>query len=102
MRGLLPIGMRNPFTSPRKNNKNPVKHSTVVAVMCRSIYRLRVCKYRLPVCSSTVLPTRMVRQSERREATIAAILAAARKLFAAEGFDAVSIDGVAAKAGVAK
>jgi AcrR family transcriptional regulator len=44
----------------------------------------------------------MVRQSERREATIGAILAAARKLFAAEGFDAVSIDDVAAKAGVAK
>jgi len=44
----------------------------------------------------------MVRQSERREATIGAILAAARKLFATEGFDAVSIDGIAAKAGVAK
>lgn len=44
----------------------------------------------------------MVRQSERREATVGAILAAARKLFAAEGFDAVSIDEIAAKAGVAK
>jgi AcrR family transcriptional regulator len=44
----------------------------------------------------------MVRQSERREATIAAILAAARKLFGADGFDAVSIDDIASKAGVAK
>jgi AcrR family transcriptional regulator len=44
----------------------------------------------------------MVRQSERREATVGAILAAARKLFAAEGFDAVSIDDIAARAGVAK
>ena len=44
----------------------------------------------------------MVRQSERREATIAAILAAARKLFASDGFDSVSIDDIAARAGVAK
>ncbi|MBL6854484.1 MAG: TetR/AcrR family transcriptional regulator [Alphaproteobacteria bacterium] len=44
----------------------------------------------------------MVRQSERRETTIAAILAAARKLFATEGFEAVSIDDIAAKADVAK
>jgi len=44
----------------------------------------------------------MVRQSERREATIAAILAAARKLFASDGFDPVSIDDIAARAGVAK
>ncbi|HEY4125507.1 MAG TPA: helix-turn-helix domain-containing protein [Rhizomicrobium sp.] len=44
----------------------------------------------------------MVRQSERREATIGAILKAARKLFAAQGFDAASIDDIAAEAGVAK
>jgi AcrR family transcriptional regulator len=44
----------------------------------------------------------MVRQSERREATIAAILKAARKLFSARGFDGTSIDDIAAAAGVAK
>lgn len=44
----------------------------------------------------------MVRQSERREATIAAILKAARKLFSARGFDATSMDEIAAGAGVAK
>lgn len=44
----------------------------------------------------------MVRQSERREATIAAILKAAQKLFAARGFDETSIDDIAAGAGVAK
>jgi AcrR family transcriptional regulator len=44
----------------------------------------------------------MVRQSERREATIGAILGAARRLFAADGFEAVSIDDIAARAGVAK
>ena len=44
----------------------------------------------------------MVTQAERRAETIAAILDAARKLFAANGFDATSIDDIAAKAGVAK
>jgi len=44
----------------------------------------------------------MVRQSERRESTIAAILKAARKLFAARGFGETSIDDIAAGAGVAK
>jgi AcrR family transcriptional regulator len=44
----------------------------------------------------------MIRQLDRSAATIADILAAARKLFAGEGFDATSIDGIAAKAGVAK
>lgn len=44
----------------------------------------------------------MVRQSERREATIAAILKASRKLFSTRGFDATSIDDIAASAGVAK
>jgi len=44
----------------------------------------------------------MVRQSERSEATIRAVLDAARRLFAAQGFAATSIDGIAAKAGVAK
>ncbi len=44
----------------------------------------------------------MVRQSERREATIAAILKAARNLFSSRGFDATSIDDIAADAGVAK
>ncbi|HEY8949557.1 MAG TPA: helix-turn-helix domain-containing protein [Rhizomicrobium sp.] len=44
----------------------------------------------------------MIRQLDRSAATIADILAAARKLFASEGFDATSIDGIAAKAGVAK
>jgi AcrR family transcriptional regulator len=44
----------------------------------------------------------MVRQSERSEATIRAVLDAARRLFAAGGFEATSIDAIAARAGVAK
>ena len=44
----------------------------------------------------------MIRQIDRSAATIADILAAARKLFASDGFDATSIDAIAAKAGVAK
>jgi AcrR family transcriptional regulator len=44
----------------------------------------------------------MTRQGERSSATIAAILATARKLFAANGFEATSIDEIAAQAGVAK
>jgi AcrR family transcriptional regulator len=44
----------------------------------------------------------MIRQVERSAATVADILAAARRLFAGAGFDATSIDGIAAKAGVAK
>jgi AcrR family transcriptional regulator len=44
----------------------------------------------------------MIRQIDRSAATIADILGAARKLFASEGFDAASIDDIAAKAGVAK
>lgn len=46
--------------------------------------------------------TSVVRQSDRREATTAAILKAARKLFAARGFDDTSIDDIASEAGVAK
>jgi AcrR family transcriptional regulator len=49
-----------------------------------------------------MLSHRMVRQSERSRSTIGAILSAARKLFASEGFEAVSIDDIAARAGVAK
>jgi AcrR family transcriptional regulator len=44
----------------------------------------------------------MARQAERREATRGAILAAARSLFGAEGFPAVSVERIAAEAGVAK
>lgn len=44
----------------------------------------------------------MIRQLDRSAATTADILAAARKLFASDGFDATSIDDIAAKAGVAK
>ena len=44
----------------------------------------------------------MIRQVDRSTATIAGILAAARELFADEGFEAASIDGIAARAGVAK
>ncbi|MGN6147393.1 MAG: TetR/AcrR family transcriptional regulator [Rhizomicrobium sp.] len=44
----------------------------------------------------------MIRQLDRSAATIADILAGARKLFASEGFDTTSIDDIAAKAGVAK
>ena len=39
----------------------------------------------------------MIRQIDRSAATIADILAAARKLFAVAGFEATSIDGIAAK-----
>jgi AcrR family transcriptional regulator len=41
-------------------------------------------------------------QSDRKAATVARILAAARRLFAADGFEATSIDDIAAAAGVAK
>jgi AcrR family transcriptional regulator len=44
----------------------------------------------------------VVSQAERRDATVGAIHAAARKLFGARGFEATSIDDIAAKAGVAK
>ena len=41
-------------------------------------------------------------QAERSEATISAIEKAARRLFAARGFEATSIDDIAERAGVAK
>lgn len=41
-------------------------------------------------------------QAERRDATTAALLVAARELFASDGYAATSIDAVAAKAGVTK
>lgn len=44
----------------------------------------------------------MPSQAERRAATIAAILASARTLFAERGFEAASIDDIAEAAGVAK
>jgi AcrR family transcriptional regulator len=44
----------------------------------------------------------MVTQAERRAETSGAILEAARKLFATQGFEATSIDDIAARAGVAK
>ena len=39
-------------------------------------------------------------QAERTEATTAALVAAARELFARDGYDATSLDAVAARAGV--
>jgi len=44
----------------------------------------------------------LVKQAERSAETIAAIEAAARKLFAGRGFAETSIDDIAARAGVAK
>jgi len=44
----------------------------------------------------------MVSQAERRAATVAAILAAAQRQFATKGFEATTIDDIAARAGVAK
>ena len=44
----------------------------------------------------------MTRQDERREATRAAILAAAQTLFGSFGYNHVAVDQIAAKAGVAK
>jgi AcrR family transcriptional regulator len=44
----------------------------------------------------------MTSQDQRRAATIAAILRAAAHLFRAHGFNATSIDDIAARAGVAK
>jgi len=44
----------------------------------------------------------MARQAERREATQGAILAAALRLFGESGFASVSVDEIAAAAGVAK
>jgi len=41
-------------------------------------------------------------QAERREATTAALVDAARELFAQDGFDATSVDAVAARANVTK
>ncbi len=44
----------------------------------------------------------MARQSERREATRGALVAAARDCFVEQGFDATSTDAVLARAGVSK
>jgi AcrR family transcriptional regulator len=44
----------------------------------------------------------MPSQADRRAATVAMILIAARRQFAANGFDATSMDGIAEAAGVAK
>lgn len=44
----------------------------------------------------------MVRQAERRQATLSAILAAARRGFGDDGFDETSVEDIAAEAGVAK
>ncbi|MGY4225008.1 AcrR family transcriptional regulator [Bradyrhizobium sp. USDA 4503] len=44
----------------------------------------------------------MITQSQRRTATIAAILDGARKLFASRGFAETSVDAIASEAGVAK
>jgi AcrR family transcriptional regulator len=44
----------------------------------------------------------MTTQAERRAATVAAVLASARRLFAERGFEATSIDDIAEGAGVAK
>jgi AcrR family transcriptional regulator len=44
----------------------------------------------------------MATQAERKEATMRAVVAAARKLFGSRGFTATSIDDIAARAGVAK
>lgn len=41
-------------------------------------------------------------QAERTEATTAALVDAARELFARDGYDAISLDAVAARAGVTK
>jgi AcrR family transcriptional regulator len=41
-------------------------------------------------------------QAERTEATTAALVEAARELFARDGYDAISLDAVAARAGVTK
>jgi len=46
-------------------------------------------------------PTRRTQQ-ERREATTVALVTAARELFARDGYDATSLDAVAAAAGVTK
>lgn len=44
----------------------------------------------------------MSSQAERRAATIGGILASARKLFSEKGFEATSVDDIAAAAGIAK
>ena len=44
----------------------------------------------------------MVRQQQRREATISTILQTARALFASRGFAATTIDGIAAESALAK
>ena len=57
---------------------------------------------KFPVGSRCLDVTTMARQSERSAATIDGILSAARKLFMSRGFEAVSIDDIAAAAGIAK
>jgi AcrR family transcriptional regulator len=54
--------------------------------------------YRQPVATRGARRT----QAERTEATTAALVAAARELFARDGYDATSLDAVAARAGVTK
>lgn len=44
----------------------------------------------------------MVRQSERTQSTIEAVLTAARFLFTRDGFEGTSVDDIAARAGLAK
>ena len=44
----------------------------------------------------------MARQAERREATRAALIAAARECFVAQGFEATSTEAILARAGVSK
>ncbi|PRC45203.1 TetR family transcriptional regulator, partial [Mycobacterium sp. ITM-2017-0098] len=41
-------------------------------------------------------------QAQRTEVTVAALVQAARELFARDGFDATSLDAVATRAGVSK
>jgi AcrR family transcriptional regulator len=54
--------------------------------------------YGLPVATRVARRT----QAERTEATTAALVDAARELFARDGYDATSLDAVAARAGVTK
>src|SRR5215469_8495992 len=108
IRGLRKLGMPKPVSRPSVNSSAPMKHRVEERLAICAILRftdLRSVSSLLTDSESVCQPAigeQMTSQDQRRAATIAAILRAAGQLFTARGFDATSIDQIAARAGVAK